>query len=94
MQATTFRRFSDRLAARSLAETVIEARSRTFEQRLEALKRFDRALSRIGRHVAETKGDPLMQSFWRGVERDYETEAHRLALRVGAEATRLARIDF
>jgi hypothetical protein len=84
----------DRLEAQTLAESGIEYLSRSFDEKLDALRQIERALSRVGRHVTNAREDPTLQSFWRGVERDLEDEAHRLALRIGEEATRLARFDL
>lgn len=82
----------DRLSGPAIAETLIAKPSQAFEKILDAWRQVEQALSRVGRHVANSRTDPPLQSFWRGVERDLEAEAHQLALRVGAEAIRLCRI--
>jgi hypothetical protein len=50
-------------------------------------------LRRVVRHIEQARADPPLEEFWRGVERDYEEDAHRIAHRVGEEALRLARIE-
>ena len=84
----------DRLSVPAVAETVIAQPSEAFEKTLDAWRQVERALSRVGRLVANARNDPTLQTFWRGVERDLEAQAHQLALRVGEEAIRLSRIDL
>src|SRR5690242_3590350 len=94
MQAPTAHRplDLDRSAARTAGGGDIESLSRIFEEQLDALRQVDRALSQIERHITDARGDPHLQAFWRGVERDFAAEAHRIALRVGAAAIGLFRI--
>lgn len=67
--------------------------TRAFEEQLHAFQQVEQALSRVDRHVKHARGDPPLRAFWRGVERDLEEEAYRLAIRIGEEAHRLSRLD-
>jgi hypothetical protein len=69
-----------------------EALSCAFEEDLDALRQVDRALEQVDRCMSEARADRPLQEFWRGVQRDYEEEAHRLAQRIGREAIRLTRV--
>jgi hypothetical protein len=83
----------DGLAERTVSQGGIECLSRTFEEQLRAFRQVDRVLARVDRHITSSRGDRSLQAFWRGVKRDFEKEADRRALRVGAEAIRLSGID-
>src|SRR5689334_22187687 len=91
---STFRAVDpEQLAGEVRAENGAKCLSRTVEERLNALRQVERALCRVGRHIAYSQGDRHLQAFWCGVKRDFEEEAHRLALELGEVATRLSPID-
>jgi hypothetical protein len=64
--------------------------SHAFAEHLDTLRQLDRALRLVERWIRKTQADPPLQAFWCGVRRDYQTEAHRLARRIGTESIQLS----
>lgn len=60
----------------------------------DTLVEYRDVLERVARHIVEAEGDPHLQRFWRGVERDYLAEADRLSVSISEELIPLSIIDF